>query len=102
MDLRRLLHWKARRILKTTPGSWRGSDGHVQEDFRAVAGPARRQCEARPAGGVVGRTGGGAVRGGVVLGYGGLRPIEGRAGAAFPWLWAWHFEPRHRQPAGPR
>src|ERR1700736_1652670 len=97
MDLRRLLHWRTRRILKTTPGSWRGSDGQVQEDFPAVGGPARRQCETRTVGGAVHRAGCSAVRSRVVLGYGGIRTIEGRAVAAFPALGAWHTEPRHVQ-----
>src|ERR1700736_5518628 len=101
MDLRRLLHWRTRRILKTTPGSWRGSDGQVQEDFPAVGGPARRQCETRTVGGAVHRAGCSAVRSRVVLGYGGIRTIEGRAVAAFPAPGAWHTEPRHVQPGVP-
>src|ERR1700732_2049008 len=83
MDFRWLLHWKARRILKTTPRSWRGSDAEVQEGLWAVAGPARGQCQARSVGGAVHRAGGDAVRSGVVLGYGGLRGFEGRAVSAF-------------------
>jgi predicted transposase YbfD/YdcC len=101
MDLSRILHWRARRILKTTPGSRRGSDGQVQEDFSAIAGPAGGQCKTRSAGGAVHRAGGAAVRSGDVLGYGGLRAIEGRVVAARPWSGAWHTESRYVQPGVP-
>src|SRR5436305_15259386 len=90
-----VLHWRTRRILKTTPESWRGSDGEVQEAFSAVAGPAGGQREARSVGGVVHRACGSAVWSGIVLRYGGFRPVEGRAVAAFPALGAWRPEPRH-------
>src|SRR5690348_15847990 len=38
MDLSRLLHWKTRRILKTTPESWQGSDAEVQVGVSADGG----------------------------------------------------------------
>src|SRR6185437_14079375 len=98
MDLRWLLHWRAREILKTTPESWRGSDAQIQAGFSSAAGTARGQCKARSSGGVGDRAGSDAVRSGVVLGHGGLRTVEGRAVAAFPALGAWHPEPRHLQP----
>src|SRR5450631_1850956 len=101
MDLKRLLHWRTRRILKTAPESSRGSNGQVQENFPAVAGPARGQCEARSSGGAVHCAGGGAVRSGKLLGYGGLRTVEGRTVAAFPALGAWRTEPRYVQPGVP-
>src|SRR3974390_3196211 len=101
MDLRRLLHWRARGILKTTPGSWRGSYGEVQEVFPAVAGSACGQCEARSFGGAVHRAGGCVVRSGESLGHGGLRPVEGRTAAAFSAPGAWHPEPRYVQPRVP-
>src|SRR6516165_1341552 len=68
---------------------WASSGG-----FSAVAGSARRQCEARSVGGAVHRVGGSAVRSGIVLGYGGLWAVEGRAVAALPSPGAWHPEPR--------
>src|SRR5581483_10004464 len=63
MDLRRLLPWTARGILKTTPAQWRESDGQIQEGFSAAGGPACGQCTARSAGGAVHRAGGGFVWG---------------------------------------
>src|ERR1700720_770617 len=83
---------EARRILKTTPGSWRGSDGEVQEEFSATAGPARRERKARSVGSTVHRAGGNAVRSGIVLGYGGLRTVERGVVAAFPAPGAWYPE----------
>src|SRR5581483_10359873 len=85
MDLRRLLPWTARGILKTTPAQWRESDGQIQEGFSAAGGPACGQCTARSAGGAVHRAGGGFVWGRIVLGHGGFRRVEGRAVAALPW-----------------
>src|SRR5689334_15585162 len=98
MGFRWLLHWKARRILKTTPRSWKGSDAEVQEGLSAVTGPARGQCQARSVGGAVHCAGGDAVRSGVVLGHGGLRTVEGGAVAALPSPGAWHPESRYIQP----
>src|SRR5215472_4147312 len=62
MDLSGLLHCFARRILKTTPGSWRESDGQIQEGFSTAAGPARRERQTQAVGGPVHRSGGRAVR----------------------------------------
>src|ERR1700723_1780989 len=97
MGFRWLLHWKARRILKAAPRSWRGADAEVQGGLSAVAGPARGQCQARFVGGAVHRAGGDAVRGGVVLGHGGFRAVEGGAVAALPSSGAWHPESRYIQ-----
>src|SRR5258708_32453735 len=98
MVSRRLLHWKARRILRKTPTSWRGSDAEVQESLSAGTGSARGQRQARSVGGAVHRAGGDAVRGGVVLGHGRLRTVEGGIVAALPSPGAWHPESRYIQP----
>src|SRR5215471_792045 len=83
MDLRGLLHWSARRILRATPVLKGESDGQVQEGFSTVAGPAGGQRETRSVGGAVHCSGGRAVRSGFLLGHGGLRPVQGRTVAAF-------------------
>src|SRR5215211_8002091 len=94
MDLRGLLHWWARRILRTTPELWRESDAKVQEGFPAVAGPARGQRETRSVGSAVHCSGGSAVWGGLLLGHGRLRTIQGRAVAAFSAPGAWDPQSR--------
>src|SRR6266550_3669860 len=76
MDLRSLLPWSARWILKTTPAWRRESDGEIQEDFSTVAGPAGRQCAARSGGGAGHRLGGDAVRGRDLLGHGRVRASQ--------------------------
>src|SRR5579859_2831846 len=101
MDLRHLLPWRIREILKTTPESWRESDGQVQEDLSTVARSASGQCESRSLGGAAHRAGSRVVWSGDLLGHGGLRTVEGRAAAALPAPGAWHTEPRHLQPSVP-
>src|ERR1700684_2443573 len=98
MGFRWLLHWNARRILKTAPESWRGVDAEVQQGVWSDAGPAGGQCQARSFGGIVHRAGGDVVRSGVVLGHGGLWTVEGRAVAARSSPGAWHPESRYIQP----
>src|SRR5882757_4401649 len=82
MDLRSMLHWSARWILRTTPEAEGESHGQVQESFSTPAGPSCGQCAARPAGGLDHCLGGDAVWGGDLLGHGRVWPGQGRAVAA--------------------
>src|SRR5262245_19513968 len=77
MDLRPVLHWSARWILRTTPTERRESDGQVQKVLWSDGRPACGQCPPRPSGAVGYRSGGDPVWGGELLGHGRLRPGEG-------------------------
>src|SRR5262249_53742314 len=101
LDLRCLLHWFGKRILKATPESRRELDAPLQEGFSILAGPAGRERETRSFGSSAYCAGGCAVRGNVVLGHGGIRPLQRRAAAAGSAFGAWDTEPRYVQPSIP-
>src|SRR5262249_17191797 len=67
LDLRCLLHWFGKRILKATPESRRELDAPLQEGFSILAGPAGRERETRSFGSSAYCAGGFGVRGNVVL-----------------------------------
>src|SRR5215213_11014946 len=101
MDLRPLLPWSARWILRTTPFLRRESDGQIQEDFSAVAGPSRGECATRTGRGTDYCLGGDAVWGADLLGHGGVWTSQGRPVAAVSSTGAWDSQPRHLQPRVP-
>src|SRR6185369_16539276 len=101
LDLRFLLYWLRKRILKATLELRRESDAALQEGFSTLAGPASREREPRSAGNSGYCAGGCVVRRDVVLGHGGIRILQGRIVATVSAVGAWDSEPRHVQPRIP-